>query len=520
MRPRHGVRSFTRPGTAQVGAMMIASLSSAVADAQALPVITPATTERAREEDRPGAAAPTWSVVRIGDDRVGHGRYDERTLPDGTLRCRQHTELAVRRFGQTLEVATTLVTHETADGRLLGFDLATSNPPGKTATLSGVVANGALTLTSTVNGSPETTAAPLEAAARSPLWQDRVLRRIPLERGRVETFRAYVPDLKAVSDVRVVVGPETERTLADGTRKRLRAVDVTQSLLKQFPVRSFVDSDGDVWASETPFFGQRMRTDRVAAEFALAEGGGGTFDIGTDTLIDVRPLPDPHRLRRIVYRVSFDSPFAGDLPPETDRQKVRPIDETSFEITVTADDRVPRPRDRSRPAVGREYLAETQLLQADDFRVRTHAERAAGFDRDPGRVADAMAAYVGRELTEKNFSTAMASAAEVADTLAGDCTEHAVLLAAMLRARRIPSRVAVGFVYLPRRGKLGGHMWTEAFVEGRWRPLDATLRGKPVGPGHIKLADSALSDDAAALTLFLPVLDWAGSANVDVTTAE
>lgn len=423
---------------------------------------------------------------------------------------------SVRRFGEELTIESSLVTHETADGRLLAFEQTTRNPPSSETRLSGRFAGGRVTLTSTVNGVADTTEMPVEPGVRSPLWQERVLGKIDAAADTPMTFRAFLPDLKAVSDVRVTAGGTVDRTLADGMRKRLRAFDVVAAELKQFPFRFFVDGRGEIWASETPFFGRLMRSDRVSAEFALAEGGPAEFDIGNDTLIDVRPLKDPHRLREIVYRVSFPDAFVGDLPPSSSRQRVERIDDRTLRITVTSGGGSPP----SRPASGREHLASTQLVQADDFRVRRHADDAIGPLRDPARVADALTGYVGRTLVEKNFSTAMASAAEVAETLSGDCTEHAVLLAAMLRAKRIPSRVAVGFLYLPGRGKLGGHMWTEAFLDGDWKPLDATLGGRPVGPGHIKLADSALSDDAAALTLFLPVLDWSSGVKVDVTTPE
>ena len=43
------------------------------------------------------------------------------------------------------------------------------------------------------------------------------------------------------------------------------------------------------------------------------------------------------------------------------------------------------------------------------------------------------------KMQAQDFSQAFATAAEVAETLQGDCTEHAVLLAALCRAREIPN---------------------------------------------------------------------------------
>ena len=51
-------------------------------------------------------------------------------------------------------------------------------------------------------------------------------------------------------------------------------------------------------------------------------------------------------------------------------------------------------------------------------------------------------------------------------------------------------------------------MWTEAWLDGRWVPLDATLGKGGIGVGHIKLADSALSNDGPAPVLsFLPLMN-------------
>src|SRR5471030_3048959 len=49
-----------------------------------------------------------------------------------------------------------------------------------------------------------------------------------------------------------------------------------------------------------------------------------------------------------------------------------------------------------------------------------------------------------------------------------------------------------GLVYVDRLSAFGGHMWTEANLNGQWIPLDATLGRGGIGAAHIKLADSSL----------------------------
>ena len=88
-----------------------------------------------------------------------------------------------------------------------------------------------------------------------------------------------------------------------------------------------------------------------------------------------------------------------------------------------------------------------------------------------------------------------ASDLETLTSRRGDCTEHAVLLASLCRARGIPARMATGFAYAG--GMFLGHAWTEVKLGESWYPLDAALSTLPplsVDATHIKLSDSSLHD--------------------------
>ena len=85
----------------------------------------------------------------------------------------------------------------------------------------------------------------------------------------------------------------------------------------------------------------------------------------------------------------------------------------------------------------------------------------------------------------------------MAQSLEGDCTEHAVLLAALCRARQIPARVCVGLVYSPADQGFAFHMWNEAWIADRWIPVDATLGRGGIGAAHLKLRHSDLASEQA-----------------------
>jgi hypothetical protein len=122
--------------------------------------------------------------------------------------------------------------------------------------------------------------------------------------------------------------------------------------------------------------------------------------------------------------------------------------------------------------------------------------------------ANVLRALVSRHLRAKNLATAFGSASEAARSRSGDCTEHAVLLAALLRAEGVPARVASGLVYVSDLSGTGPgwgwHLWTQALVERSagggptWTDFDATVSGEGRGyhAAHILVATSDLAGGA------------------------
>ena len=76
----------------------------------------------------------------------------------------------------------------------------------------------------------------------------------------------------------------------------------------------------------------------------------------------------------------------------------------------------------------------------------------------------------------------------------GDIKAQAALLAAVLRNREIPARLAFGLKIDDANARLRFHMWVEAWVGSYWLPLDPTT-GQANGVDCIKLVDSALEGE-------------------------
>lgn len=250
-------------------------------------------------------------------------------------------------------------------------------------------------------------------------------------------------------------------------------------------------------------------------ETALASGKGALApELMQRTFI--RPdqrIRSPRTTTRAVFVLSIPDGQMPDIP-STAVQTVEALAADRTRITINLNDPVPAPkRCRENPA----YLESSGMLNTDDPEIIALAERSirdAGDDR--ASRAEAMRRAVYQFIRSKDLDVGFATASEVVRSRRGDCTEHAVLLAAMLRTQGIPARVVSGLIYADRfageRHILGYHMWTQALLpmgnKFQWVDLDATLPGGAFDATHIALATSALRDGetAGSMSAMLPLI--------------
>lgn len=463
----------------------------------------------------------SWQVMYLSGQRVGYGRVVIREVTRGreTIFVTDSEEnLSIRRFGQQLRIQSKTHTEETGDGQLLSFTFEMKNPPAQTTKSTGHVAGRNLVIESTVGGQTQTKKVQWDPSVKSPAWQDRLLTDSPMKPGESRSFKTFMSEFSKVVSININADDYRLTKLHDGSEKSLLKVRVTQSILPGIGMRVYLDENGDSLRTEADLLG--MVTYSVPRDVALQTIAGAELDVATSTLIKVaNPPAGLHGRAKSVFRIHTKGQNPTDFIPSGGTQTVEQIDDETAAITVIA---VPPPRNiQPSRSEQQDYLGDTQFLQVKDAGVKEHARRAAAGSIDPGTIAVRMEQYVYKELKKKNFSTALASAAEVAKSLEGDCTEHACLLAAMLRVEKIPSRVVVGLVFAERYGAFGGHMWTEAWLGGKWVPLDGTLGKGGIGAGHIRLADSSLSDDGPTpITSFVPLLNVLTDVTIEVVSVE
>ena len=149
------------------------------------------------------------------------------------------------------------------------------------------------------------------------------------------------------------------------------------------------------------------------------------------------------------------------------------------------------------------YLVPEPFIESDAPEILAEAEVAVRGVTGSRERAERLTRYVNA-LLDKKPTVGLPSAREVLRTKVGDCNEHTALYVAMARALGIPSRIAVGLVYV--HGAFYYHAWPEVYVDerpgrGLWLPVDPTLNEFPADGTHVRLARGGLDKQTVILPL-------------------
>jgi len=480
------------------------------------PAETSASTELLAEDE-------TWDIYFIQGSRAGHGQT---TISHATESGRQIvrieglTHLAIRRFGEVTEQDLRFTSVETPDGELIGFDTEMQMGPAPMQTVGRVDGN-LLWMDLTTKGKTVSTSIPWAPDDGGPYATEASLLRRPMQPGETRTVRALVPGFNQVATTEMTAHDFEPVELPTGTCDLLR-IDTTQHFPdgKTLEGSAWCDRQGEMLKTRTEALA--IETFRVPKALALEDTEPGQFDLGADVAVKVdRPLVRPHATTKAAYRIHLDGGDPATVFVSGISQQIKSIDSHTAEVTVYAirpGNSHGNPTATDDPATDDDRQP-NNLIQSDDARITAMAREATGDETDPWRIALTLERFVSRRITKKGFSQAFATAAEVAQNPEGDCTEHAVLLSALARAKGIPARVAIGLVYMRGAAAFGYHMWSEVHIDGQWIPLDATLAQGGIGAAHLKLAHTNLKG-ASAYSSFLPVVQVTGRLKIEIVEVE
>ncbi len=448
-----------------------------------------------------------WDAAFLNGEKSGHihttvieSKRGEQTV----LRVSRELQLTVKRFGQVANLRAETGNDETPDGKLLGVFMVQEIAKGQENRISGQVVDQVL------QDSTSQRQRKLPDGLITLIGEETLLQKKKPKPGDQLSYQLFEPSVYDVVQVEVHV-KEFDSLLIDGANRKLLRVQARPRQIEgvQLPSQTiwYDENFAPVLSQgEIPGLGE-LTLRRTTKEKALAPLGH-LSDLGDQSVLLDRLIENPHRQGKIIYRVKFakeienlEKAFAvGD-----GRQTIRNVQPKSLELVVTAV-RTP-PTGESNELANQEYLNSNFFINCNDDMVRKHAADAVGIETDPWTKSRLIERWVNTNMKSVAFTEAMATSDHVARTLTGDCTEFAMLTAAMCRAQRIPSRTALGLVYYTDRdqAKLGYHMWTEVWIKGQWLAIDATLGYGSVGPAHVKITDHSWQD-VRSMTPLLPVM--------------
>lgn len=521
----------------------------------------------------PGAAEERWYVIRMLGQNAGWMREKETLVPSGVqgappnIRSDSELRLKVGRAEASIEVVVVSEVVESPAGAPIR--MRSEQRLGALPLVSEYIwREGAVDITETQSGRDTKRSEPWPPKAKaggdapnaqgaeaddSPILAPAAATRAfdaAAAAGKRE-FRARVLDpmngLTPVAVVRTLRDDLGDKTEAFGKVVPARAWSVVQSAAPGVESVEWLDDAGRLVRGDTSLGGLSLTLLRADKETALLPTSGP--ELMASTLVTPnRPIERPRETRKAVYIVRVTD---GELPdlPTTASQKFERIDAKSGRVTVG--ERVGGLAD---VADTTPYLASTVMVGADDPAVQAVAKTDVSeaemrrvmylgtpisptwWDDTANRGLPALRKNVSKHITAKNLDVGFATASEVARTRTGDCTEHAVLLAAALRAANIPSRCATGLVYVDdfagEKGVFGFHMWAQALMpaevippirpgheKSAWVDQDATLPSRAFDAAHIALAVTAMGDEdrVNALAAIAPLI---GRLTVEVESIE
>ncbi|MBN9121278.1 MAG: transglutaminase domain-containing protein [Planctomycetes bacterium] len=463
-----------------------------------------------------------WFVAAVEGQRIGYVQWGAKRAKKGERELVvgvKYQNFTVSRFGQVVSQWGEESTVETPDGQILVTGMRQGIGKDQALVLSGVVEGKILKITGegAAKGASDT---PFPEGVVGCVREPALFKEKRLKAGESFEYPAYIGVVNRVVKMTVTLEGEESAALwpKEPARKLLRYVTKMEPVgnFKLPPATTWVDAESFEplkMEFDFPGFGGRVSFLRTTKEAATVLVARPIELFNAQSIRLDREIPGIHAGRGVVYKVTAakdDDP--GTLFPSDARQQVKNLDANAktFELHAQAS-HGPTKGAVPLPAPGPEFTASNYFINWDNDGVKAHAAAAVralpAFSTDWEKAA-AVERWVHRNMKAFEFSQAMATADNVAKTLSGDCTEYAMLSAAMCRALGIPSRTVLGLVYAPAKdGKpyLAYHMWFEVYADKQWLPLDATLGLGGVGPGHLKIADHSWHDEKTFAPL-LPVL--------------
>jgi len=300
-----------------------------------------------------------------------------------------------------------------------------------------------------------------------------------IKAGDEYTFQVFDPATMSSEPVRVrVIG--NEEVLNMGTIKKVKKVAIMFKGLTQL---AWVGKNGEV-IKEKGILGISLeKTTRDDALFGLPVESSQDLTIAASVPSSVF-INNAGKLTRLEVEISgikYDHLYLdGGRQSLKDNLLVinkEPLPDFSTAYNI---DVLKRPQSK--------FLEPTPFIESGHPKIQNLVKRIVAADEKPLKKTIKLVDWINKNI-EKRPVLSLPDALATIENGAGDCNEHAVLLAALARAAGIPAKIEAGLVYL--NGRFYYHAWNLLYL-GEWITVDSRFGQIPADVTHIRFSSGEL----------------------------
>lgn len=239
---------------------------------------------------------------------------------------------------------------------------------------------------------------------------------------------------------------------------------------------AWLNNDGEV-LKETGLLGLSM--EKVSPQKA-AEDMPVVADVDFAQLASLKSnikINEPEKLSEIKIKIDGirDTPLSLNGGRQVFAQKILTITKENLFEKVTHNFDIQENN--------RRYLEPTPLVQSDHEQIKSQARKIVRPSDSHLQKTEKIVRWVYANI-KKTPVLSVPNALEVLNNKMGDCNEHAVLTAALLRAAGVPAQIEAGLFY--QNGRFYYHAWNLAYA-GNWITVDSVFSQIPADVTHIRL---------------------------------
>jgi hypothetical protein len=409
-----------------------------------------------------------WFAVLMDGAKVGYA-VNQTEQKGEVITTTQRLHIATERLGTPIEMITSGVTTETIDGRPLGFVLSEDSSGQKVLT-EGFIEDGSIKLKKTVAGLSTERIIPYPKGALMLYGYGKAVEQAGLEPGRTRTFLMFEPSIQEAIEVEVEISAARTVELSDREMRLFGMRETMRLPGLELVTEHDIDEDFVPWRSRVNILGAAMSF--VRCEESCAKAPNQSWEAFDDLMVPAPKFNARRTKRDALY--TLRSKDGRSLEIANSSEQSARVEGAHTLVRVDAD--TPRRVKLSKHQRAL-WTLPNEWLQSQAPELRALLPKR--LSKDQSKAMAQLRDVVDAHISDKNLAVGYASALETVRDRAGDCTEHALLLAALGRAAGIPTRVVNGFAfaeyYQGKRKVFVPHAWTQAYVDGAWRSFDAAL---------------------------------------------